>query len=94
MACPHFILLQKTNSLVSILAVLAAVWFYLVPKSAKQMVYAPIGLVGCGVSGMFVVALSCVADVIADEKVSRLSSCPLGCQLNVDQGDGTPREKR
>ena len=49
----------------------AAVWFYFVTPAVKQMVYAPLVLIGSGVSGLMVMVFSFVTDVLSSEKVGR-----------------------
>ena len=53
------------------MAIGAAVWFYFITESTKQMVYASIVLLGFGNSGMNVMALSFVAHFIGDDKVRK-----------------------
>ena len=53
------------------MAIAAAVWFYFVVVSTKQMVYVPVVLTGCSVSAMFIMALSSVADILQDDEVRK-----------------------
>ena len=68
--CCFYILLQWTFCVASSVAIGAAVWFYFITESTKQMVYASIVLLGFGNSGMIVMALSYVAHFIGNDKVS------------------------
>ena len=68
--CCFYILLQWTFCVASSVAIGAAVWFYFITESTKQMVYASIVLLGFGNSGMIVMALSFVAHFIGNDKVS------------------------
>ena len=65
-ACVSF---QWTFCVAACMAIGAAIWFYLVPLSIKHMVYAPTVLIGCGVSGLLVMSLSFVTDVMWADKV-------------------------
>ena len=65
------ILLQWTYCIAACMAIAAAVWFYFVVVSTKQMVYVPVVLTGCSVSAMFIMALSSVADILQDDEVRK-----------------------
>ena len=55
------------------MVIAAAIWFYLVPLSIKHMVYGPTVLIGCGISGLLVMSLSFVTDVMWADKVREVS---------------------
>ena len=71
-AWPHLRIVFVTQWAICIAAVLtigAATGFYFVTPSARHVVYGPVVVIGCGVSGQFVMALSFVTDVMWHDKV-------------------------
>ena len=61
--------LQMTFTIAASLGIGSAVWFYFITQSTKQMVYAPIVLIGCSSSAMYVMTLAFITDVIGQDKV-------------------------
>ena len=68
---PLVLLSQWTTCVFAGSCVVAAVWFYFVTPPAKQMVYAPVVLTGSGASGLMVLVLSFVTEVLWEDKVGR-----------------------
>ena len=60
---------QWTYLVFSLLPTGAAVWFYAVDESTRHFTYASTVLIGCGMSGLIVMALAFVTGVIGPYKV-------------------------
>ena len=54
------------------LVICGAVWSYFLNPSTRQVTYAPVILIGFGMSVMYVMALTFITDLIGENKVSDL----------------------
>jgi len=54
------------------LVICGAVWSYFQTPSTRQVTYAPVILIGFGMSVMYVMALAFITDLIGENKVSDL----------------------
>ena len=56
-------------SIAASLGIASSVWLYLATGATRQMVYAPIFLMGSSSSAMYVMTLAFITDIIGDNKV-------------------------